>query len=1322
LRVDEILNTVRDNRTQHNHTNSHSNHSSNINRNRHSNNKFFNSRHDQFKANQFSSNSYNQQQQQQQQSEWKPKYGNWNNNYKFNHPNRFNTQRQNWNNNRNYNSSNQNSNYNSNRDNLSRFNSKQQNQQENKVSSITTVNGDQQAEDVCESNDSIVFGSSDDRLNTIVCQVKSQNEELNSVGPSNQKLIVIQGSIFNEAPLKVNILVDCGSTCNVISQSLVDKFRMTSTQLNHVNSIQLANGMKQRCDRSTRITVTINNKRYSEEFRCMELADYDFIFGMPWLTGNRTTIDFANKRISFQSQSNNRSSATIISAKQMESTLKKKDYEQIFLLQLVSAENKLNTNPVQVNSIKSTMKANSFLQQQLMELKNNYADVFPSELPAGMPPERTVKHNIQLFADHTPPCHRPYRMSQSELDELKIQLDELLSKGFIVPSVSPYGAPVLFVKKKDGTKRLCIDYRSLNKLTIRNKYPIPYIDQLFDSLVHAKYFSKLDLMSGYYQIRIEEADRFKTSFRTRYGAFEFRVLPFGLTNAVESFQTLMQTVFKEQLDDFIICYLDDLLVFSRSGTEHLQHLRTVFEILRKNRLFAKQSKCEFFKSEISFLGHVISNNQLMTDPEKTVAIQNWSVPRNVKQVQSWLGITGYYRKFIKSYSEKALPLTKLIRKDSKFEWTVKQQEAFEELKNALTASPVLILPDVSKTFTLTTDASKFCIGAVLQQDKGNGLQPIAYLSKKLNEHECNYPVHEQELLAIVIALKKWRHNLLGQHFIIQTDNRSLIHIGTQPTLSSRQARWNELISEYKFTIVHVSGKKNQVADSLSRSEVNNVSSISINDQLLEEIRESYNDDQFCKSILEKLKQTVNSDEMSEYRIVDGLIYSKSNVLVVPKQQSIIQRLLFELHDSQLSSHQGINKTVDNAKQLFYWNGMSADVSNYVKSCLICQQNKPSQQKQIGLLMPVKSPTIKWHTITMDFIVQLPMSDNKHDAILVVVDKFSKFAHFIPTTSNVSAPEAATLIFDNVVRLHGLPQTIISDRDSRFTSTFWKSLFSLLNTKLSLSSSFHPQSDGQTENMNRYLEQALRHYVDIKQRDWDQYLTSIEIAHNNSIHTTTKFSPFYLNYGFNPQFPTSLINTIKNCNNATAQEMLQTMDTTMKAAQQNIEFAQQRQKKYADQNRREVIFKVGDEVMLSTKNLKKLLPEQTHKLNKQFIGPMKIVEVISTVAYRLELPSNLKVHDVFHVSLLKPFIVDSNFQNRTQPRPEVEEYTEAGLPLYEVERILNKRTRQYGRKKRIEYLVKWKSYPDYESTWEPYDSLRQMANETVQAFERANKEV
>ena len=425
-----------------------------------------------------------------------------------------------------------------------------------------------------------------------------------------------------------------------------------------------------------------------------------------------------------------------------------------------------------------------------------------------------VDFRIDLIPGAMPIAKSPYRLAPSEMQELSSQLNELLSKGFIRPSFSPWGAPVLFVKKKDGSFRMCIDYRELNKLTIKNRYPLPRIDDLFDQLQGASYFSKIDLRSGYHQLRVLEDDIPKTAFRTRYGHYEFVVMPFGLTNASAVFMDLMNRVCRPYLDKFVIVFIDDILIYSRTKEDHGKHLRLVLEKLREEKLYAKFSKCEFWIKQVAFLGHIVSEAGIHVDPSKIQTIENWKAPKTPTEIRQFLGLAGYYRRFIRNFSKIAKPLTSLTQKGVSFNWEDKQEEAFQQLKQALCSAPVLSLPEGNDDFIVYCDASNQGLGCVLmQRDK-----VIAYASRQLKTHEVNYTTHDLELGAVVFALKIWRHYLYGTKCTIFTDHKSLQHILNQKELNMRQRRWVELLNDYECEIRYHPGKANVVADALSRKE------------------------------------------------------------------------------------------------------------------------------------------------------------------------------------------------------------------------------------------------------------------------------------------------------------------------------------------------------------------------------------------------------------------------------------------------------------------------------------------------------------------------
>ena len=1127
-------------------------------------------------------------------------------------------------------------------------------------------------------------------------------------------MLTVDGTLAGQP---VHILIDSGSSSNFVNIAFVQQHRLRTVPQTPSKIIYLADGSTHRStERLSQVQLCIQDAMYTLDLNTLPLRQYDIILGITWLSRYNPSIDWTTRTL--RPLTSDTTHVPFVSAKTMAKTYTADD--QLFVI-IPATEPPSNTVPT-VNTVAAT-------------ILDEYRDVFPAELPAGLPPQRTIDHRIEVIPGSTPPSRPTYRMSDVELAEVKKQLAELQQLGFIRPSKSPYGAPILFVKKKDGTLRMCIDYRALNKITIKNKYPLPRIDELLDRLHGATVFSKIDLRSGYHQVRIHPSDIDKTAFNTRYGHYEYLVLPFGLTNAPATFMHLMNSVFADYLDEFVIVFLDDVLVFSRTTEEHKRHVRLVLQRLREHRLYANMKKCEFFQPKISFLGHVVSRDGIGMDPDKVQAIQQWPPLRTVGDVRSFLGLAGYYRKFVYRFSHIAAPLSNLLRNDTLFTWTDKEQKAFDELKAALMNGPVLIVPDQKLPYTVTTDSSSYAVGATLSQDHGRGLQPVAYMSHRMSPAEMNYPTHEQELLAVMLALTEWRHYLLGHRFTIVTDHHSLTYLNTQPNLSRRQARWVERLAEYDFDIVYAAGKSNRAADALSRrpdhrttdvivpTETQNQICVKHGDQLstlthvtmsrdiLEDIRRAYANDAECTTLM---ANTANTD----YEVKDdGLLYHRDGRIRIPDDMSIKSMLLYEAHDADVSGHTGMNKTAELLARQFDWPHLHRDVGKYVSTCVACQANKSSNQRPIGLLQPLPIPKRRWEVVTMDLITGLPITRiGQHDAIVVFVDKLSKMVHYVPCTTTVDAPSLAKIFFREVVRLHGVPNVIISDRDPRFTSHFWTALWKELGTKLNMSTAYHPQTDGQTENANRTLENTLRSYVSYHQDDWDERLTAAEIAVNNSNHSSTGFTPYYLNSGQHPRLP--LTNIADTSNVPAVQFMLHGLSDDLVRAEQRLLAAQQVQSLHANKKRRHVVFKKGDQVWLSTAHLN--LDDRARKLTPKYTGPFVIEEVKSPVTYKLTLPPSLsRIHNVFHSSQLKPYYVDDGqYIGRpriSRPPPVIID----GEEQWEVERILNHRTRRVGRSTVVEYLIKWLGYPDSDNSWVPSADVH--ASDLVQEYQRHCRE-
>jgi hypothetical protein len=705
--------------------------------------------------------------------------------------------------------------------------------------------------------------------------------------------------------------------------------------------------------------------------------------------------------------------------------------------------------------------------------------------PHGLPPPRSFDHSITLH-DPTPVSVRPYRYPYFQKTEIERIVGELLHSGVIRPSQSPFSSPVLLVRKADGSWRLCVDYRALNHATVKDKYLIPVIDELLDELFGAHIFSKLDLRSGYHQIRVRSDDVHKTAFHTHDGHYEFLVMPFGLTNASSTFQSLMNDLFKPFLRWFVLVFFDDILVYSRTFTDHLAHLCQVLTVLQDHQLFAKESKCRFGVSEIDYLGHLISNHGVRADPSKLEAMLQWPLPSNLKALRGFLGLTGYYRKFIRNYGTIAAPLTALLRKNA-FQWTPTATDAFLRLKAAVTSPPVLRLPDFTKSFTVECDSCGTGLGAILMQDG----RPITFFSQALKGRALFLSTYEKELLSLVSAVQKWRPYLLGQPFVVKTDHQSLKFLLEQQAATPSQQRWISKLLGYDFIIEYKQGRENRVADALSRKfeTLSDPDEISVSlisfptPNWVSDLKASYASDPVTQKLILALQQ--NLPVPKDFSLQQGLLLKKGRIWVVKNSPFQLQLLEF-LHSNPTASHSGYHKTIHRAKINFYWKGMRRDIKLFIQNCEVCQVNKPGTIHPSGLLQPLPIPSRVWSDISMDFIEGLPKYQG-FSVIMVVVDRFTKYGHFISLSHPYTASQVAQAFFANVLKLHGMPTTMVSDRDRIFTRSFWRELFQLQGITLAFSSTYHPQSDGQTEALNKCVETYLRCYSASKPKNWSLWL-------------------------------------------------------------------------------------------------------------------------------------------------------------------------------------------------------------------------------------------
>ena len=940
---------------------------------------------------------------------------------------------------------------------------------------------------------------------------------------------------------------------------------------------------------------------------------------------------------------------------------------------------------------------------------SDFLDVFPEELP-GLPPQREIEFSIDVVPCATPASITPYRMAPLELKELKLQLQELLDKGFIRPSVSPWGAPVLFVKKKDGTLRLCVDYRQLNKLTVKNKYPLPRIDDLFDQLKGASIFSKIDLRSGYHQLKIKDADVHKTAFRTRYGHYEFLIMPFGLTNAPAAFMDLMNRVFRPYVDQFVVVFIDDILVYSKDRESHDTHFRVVLEILRKEQLYAKLSKCEFWLTEVSFLGHIVSKEGIQVDPKKIEVVVEWKPPRNVTEVRSFLGLVGYYRRFVKGFSMIVAPMTRLLEKNVKYEWSEKCQGSFEKLKAFLTEAPVLTQPTCGKEYVIYSDASLNGLRCVLMQEG----KVVAYASRQLKPHEKNYPTHDLELAAIVFALKIWRHYLYGEKCFIYTDHKSLKYLPSQRELNLRQRRWMELIKDYDCVIDYHPGKANVVADALSRKTVQTLRALNANlslsddgtvvaelvarPNLLNRVLEAQKKDEKISAIIDHIRD----GKETEFTVNEnGVLCYKARVCV-PDDDELRKAILEEAHSGSFAIHPGSTKMYQDLKMSFWWSGMKRDVSEFVTKCLVCQRVKAEHQVPSGLLQPIRIPEWKWDRITMDFVVGLPLTGRKHDSVWVVVDRLTKSAHFLPVRTDYSLDKLAELYIKEIVRLHGIPISIISDRDPRFTSRFWGKLQEAMGTRLNFSTAFHPQTDGQSERVIQILEDMLRSCAIDYEGSWDRHIPLVEFVYNNSFQSSIGMAPYEALYGRKCRTP--LCWTELSERKVIGPDLIRETEEKVKIIREKLKVATDRQKSYTDMKRKDIRYEVDEKVFLKVSPWKKVMRfEKKGKLSPRFNGPYEVIEKVGPVPYRLALPPDLeKIHNVFHVSMLRRYRSDPTHVVSMETIELKSDLTYEEEPV----EILASEVKQLQNKKIPLVKVLWRNHKIEEATWESEETMWQ----------------
>jgi hypothetical protein len=1103
--------------------------------------------------------------------------------------------------------------------------------------------------------------------------------------------------------------------------------------------------------------------------------DYDIILGHPWMISQNVTLTpkRAELRIGV-------SDVTLWSENQnVRAQVPHERFPQVncasvsapafgYLLRKSRRDSSVKIFSASIADIDKMLKPKVLIdpREKLPAEYHDYLDVFSRTLAERLPPPRPgIDHKIVL--EKTPDGKDPevpwgplYSMSRGELLVLRKTLTELLDKSFIRASSSPAAAPVLFAKKPGGGLRFCVDYRALNALTQKDRYPIPLIKETLNSLSKAKWFTKLDIIAAFHKIRIAEGEEWKTAFRTRYGLFEWLVTPFGLTGAPATFQRYINWVLREYLDEFCSAYIDDILIFSNGSlADHRHKVKKVLQRLREAGLQLDIGKCEFEVKTVRYLGFVIEAGVgVSMEPEKVKAIMEWEAPRSTRGVRAFVGFANYYRRFIDGFSTLVIPLTELTKKGTPFKWGTEAQRAFEKLKVMFVTAPILAQFDPERETLVEADSSGWSVGGVISQyDEKGELHPCAYFSKKNSPAECNYEIHDKELLAIIRCLEEWDAELRSvRDFTILTDHKNLEHFMKVRQLTERQVRWSLILSRYKFKLSFRPGKLAGKPDALSRREQDipkDASDERLQHRVIQllkpevlptaepslhiapmnpqppqsgEERPSIEDlwttaleqDKSFKEIKDAIKredrrlppQLKLQVTMAECSLDEKGRPRFRERLWAPDYEPLRTRIIQDTHDSIVTGHPGRDLLVSILSRRFYWPGLSQDVRRFVRNCDGCGSKKPWRERKWGLLKPLPIPERIWRDISIDFITKLPEGNGSTNC-MVITDRLGKGVIF-EDLPDIEAETVAKRFIRCFYRYHGLPDAIVSDRGSQFVGHLWRRICQLAGINQRLSSSYHPETDGATERMNQTLEEYIRLFCSHAQDDWVTLLPSAELAINNRDATSTGVSPFFLSHGYHVEpfaFETEDLRPTGKSPIQIGEGILHKLREARNWAQAAMATAQQQQEEFANRHRQPAVsFRVGDKVWLNLKNIKTDRPSK--KLDDKN-GKFTVTEVINSHAYRLDTPPG--IDNVFHVSLLRPAGTDplpSQIIAEAQPPAII---SEDGEEEYEVEEILRARTRKIGRGSRREVLVKWTGYA--RPTWEPLSSLEDTA--ALDTFEK-----
>ncbi|CAK1597933.1 unnamed protein product [Parnassius mnemosyne] len=793
--------------------------------------------------------------------------------------------------------------------------------------------------------------------------------------------------------------------------------------------------------------------------------------------------------------------------------------QYIGLTDVANSREPLPIDKVKIGTLLSVSELSEF-----QVLLSKYRDCFALDL-SELGETNLTQMNIKLN-DDTPVVYNPYRMSIKEREHLTIIVEDLLRHGIIRESNSCYASPVILVNKKNGEKRLCIDYRALNRKTLKDKYPLPRIEDQLDCLGGNSYFTSLDLASGYYQIPMAEDSKHLTAFVTPDGLFEYNRMPFGLANAPSVFQRAINTMLRGSGGRLALAYMDDLLIASKTIKEGTEKLEKVLQLLRSAKLTLKLEKCQFFQTQINYLGYEISSEGIRPGNLKIQAVANFPEPKNVHEVRQFVGLSSYFRRFVRNFSVIARPLTNLTKKDVSWRFGEEERDAFNKLKEKLVSRPLLALYDPTAPVEVHTDASKMGIGAILMQRHNDAVHPVAYYSRQTSPEEQRFHSYELETLALVTALQKFRVYLLGTNFKAVTDCSAIRNTMNKRDLVPRVARWWISMQEYDFTIEYRPGNKMAYVDALSRNPIrtdvhNNENRIDVlfvnNDAWLGTVQSSDPELQRIVKILQDPESEHVVEIKNNFTLKNGKLYRivKKNdtvtlLWVVPK--SVRWQILKMNHDN--NGHFGFEKTYERIKRIYWFKNMRKFTKKYCKACLECAHNKIPAGPREGMLHPIEKVSKPFDTIHADHCGPFPLSKKRNQYILAIIDSFTKYIYLKAVRDCRS--KTSIQIFEEYFALFGVPRRLITDRGTSFTSNEFNKFVVGKGMKHILNAVATPRANGQIERYNKTLVESLASANHgHPENEWDTVLFKVQWSLNNTINKGTGKTPAETLFGVVP---------------------------------------------------------------------------------------------------------------------------------------------------------------------------------------------------------------